>query len=53
MEKTLEEKHPTMIIESPNGTVMKVYQVLSPEFVKEIIDQFLVEKGLVMPNMVF
>jgi hypothetical protein len=47
------KEHPILIIESPNGTVMKVYQVLSPEFVKEIIDQFLVEKGLVRPNLVF
>jgi (2Fe-2S) ferredoxin len=49
----MEEKHPTLVIESPNGTVMKVYQVLSPEFVKEIIDEFLVEKKFVTPNLVF
>jgi (2Fe-2S) ferredoxin len=47
------KEYPTLIVETHNGTVIKVYQVLSPEFVKEIIDEFLVEKKFVNPNLVF
>ena len=45
-----ETQHPTLVIESPNGTVIKIYQVLSPEYIKQVLDEFLVERKLVKGN---
>lgn len=45
-----ETQHPTLVIESPNGTVVKVYQTLTSEYIVELLDQFLVEKKLVRNN---
>lgn len=42
-----ETQHPNLIIESPDGTIIKVYQTLSQEYIKEVMDQFLVAEKLV------
>jgi len=42
-----ETQHPTLIIESPDGTVIRIYQELTPECIKEILDQFMVSEKLV------
>lgn len=42
-----ETQHPTLIIESPDGTVIRVYQTLSVEYIKEVLDQFMVAEKLV------
>lgn len=43
----MEQQHPTLVIESPNGTVIRIYQELSSEYIKEILDQFMVAEKLV------
>ncbi|MDR6785256.1 hypothetical protein [Pedobacter africanus] len=56
MNKTLkfmnqETQHPSLVIESPNGTVIKLYHSISEEYLKELLDEFLVEKKVVTrPN---
>ncbi|MDR6782702.1 (2Fe-2S) ferredoxin [Pedobacter africanus] len=42
-----ETQHPTLIIKSPDGTIIKLYQELTPECIKEILDQFMVTEKLV------
>jgi hypothetical protein len=32
---------------SPDGTVIRIYQELTPEYIKEILDQFMVTEKLV------
>jgi len=33
-------KQPTLVIECPNGQVIRIYQELSPEYIKELIAVF-------------
>lgn len=34
------EKEPTLVIECPNGEIIRIYQELSPEYIKELIAVF-------------
>ena len=42
-----ETQHPTLIIEHADGTIIRIYQPLSPEYIKEVLDDFLVAEKLV------
>jgi hypothetical protein len=45
-----ETQHPTVVIQSPDGTIIKIYQVLSIDYIKELLDQFMVAEKLVKNN---
>lgn len=42
-----ETQHPTLVIERPNGTVIRLYHPISEEYLKELLEEFLVDKKLV------
>lgn len=45
---TTEKEHPSLVIELPNGTVMKLYQPITEQYLKQLIDEFLIEQKLVV-----
>ncbi|MET4545901.1 hypothetical protein ABIE26_003228 [Pedobacter africanus] len=42
----MEQQHPTLIIESPNGTVIKLYHPISEAYLKQLLEECLIEKKL-------
>ncbi len=34
------EKQPTLVIECPNGEFIRIYQEVSPEYIKELVAVF-------------
>lgn len=42
-----ETQHPTLVIQGPDGTIVKIYQELSLEYIKELLDNYLLTEKLV------
>jgi|GEM_PF-3480035 len=50
-EGKIEDRMPVMEIIAPNGIVIKFYEHISATEIKELVDSFMVEKGLVPPRL--
>ncbi|MDR6784582.1 hypothetical protein [Pedobacter africanus] len=40
-----EKQEPTLIIDSPDGSQLRIYQDLSESYVKEVVNEFIKHKG--------
>lgn len=42
------KEHPTLVLELPNGIVIKLYQPISENYLKELIEEYMVQRKLVI-----
>ena len=44
------KQHPTLVIENPDGTVIRIYQRLTEEYIKELMDKFMLAERCGKPE---
>ena len=47
----IEDRKPVVEIVAPNGTIIRFYEPVPVDTIKELIDSFMVQRGLVLAGM--